>query len=201
MKIFSSGEFNRYKIRSIKESLEKSLSLENFEHYVQFSKSECKTTVFISHKHEDLNDLQGIIGFLEKEYNVDVYIDGNDSQMPKITSKATAKRIRNIIKRCDKFILLATNKAVESNWCNWELGFGDANKFPDNIAIFPMNDKVNKDSDYKGKEYMELYSTIVFYDGTEKYNNGSYIEKGYYIQTKIKNDNYKLKKLEDWLSE
>lgn len=198
MKIFSSGEFNRYKIRSIKESLEKSLSLENFEHYVQFSKSECKTTVFISHKHEDLEDLQGVIGFLKTEYNIDAYTDGNDSKMPKVTSKKTAERIREIIKRCDKFILLATNKAVESNWCNWELGFGDANKFPNNIAIFPINDKF-EDSDYKGNEYMELYPTIVFSDGTDKYNNGSSIEKGYYVQTKTF-DGYKIEKLKNWLN-
>lgn len=199
MNIFTSGDFDSYKSRTLRENLRKSLSLEDFRESVEFSESASKTTIFISHKHDDLEDLQGIIGFLEEEYNVDTYTDGNDSKMPKITSGKTAERIREIIKRCDKFILLATNKAVESNWCNWELGFGDENKFPKHIAIFPMNDKFKSESDYKGKEYMELYPTIIYCDGTEKYRDGSSIEEGYYVRTK-KSSNYEIEKLESWLS-
>ncbi len=45
-----------------------------------------KTTVFLSHKHDDLDDLQGFIGFLKNNYNVDVYIDSIDPNMPKNTS-------------------------------------------------------------------------------------------------------------------
>ena len=200
MNIFSSGYFDAYnKLKPITESLEKSISLESFEHYVQFSKGKDKTTVFISHKHDDLKDLHGFINFLEKEYNIDAYTDGNDSSMPKVTSKETAERIRKIIKKCSKFILLATNKAVESNWCNWELGFGDAYKFPDSIAILPMNDKFKSESDYKGKEYMELYPTIVHYNGTEKYSDYSPIEEGYYVRTK-NSTGYTITKLESWLN-
>lgn len=47
----------------------------------------------------------------------------------------------NIIKKCDNFILLTTDDAIESKWCNWELEYGDANKFRDRIALFPLNDK------------------------------------------------------------
>lgn len=86
------------------------------------------TTVFISHKHDDLDDLKGLIGFLENEYGVKAYIDSRDPSMPKKTSGETATNIKNRIKKCDKFILLATNSAVESKWCNWELGYGDAQK-------------------------------------------------------------------------
>ena len=32
-----------------------------------------RTTVFISHKHDDLKDLSGFIGFLEEKYNVKTY--------------------------------------------------------------------------------------------------------------------------------
>lgn len=46
--------------------------------------------------------------------------------MPQVTSGETAIRIKDRIDKCDKFILLATDKAVESKWCNWELGYGDA---------------------------------------------------------------------------
>lgn len=73
-----------------------------------------KTTVFISHKHDELDDLKGVLGFLESHYNVKVYIDSNDPTMPKITSAQTATNIKDRISKCDKFILLATNGATES---------------------------------------------------------------------------------------
>lgn len=53
--------------------------------------------------------------------------------MPQVTSGETAIRIKDRIDKCDKFILLATDKAVESKWCNWELGYGDAKKYPGEI--------------------------------------------------------------------
>ena len=60
------------------------------------------TTVFISHKHDDLDDLKGLIGFLENEYGVKAYIDSRDPSMPKKTSGETATNIKNRIKKCDK---------------------------------------------------------------------------------------------------
>lgn len=86
-------------------------------------------TVFISHKHADLPKLKGLLGLLTKTYGVSVYIDSSDPNMPSVTSDVTAKRIKHKIRECDKFILLATDGAVDSKWCNWELGFGDARKF------------------------------------------------------------------------
>ena len=55
--------------------------------------------------------------------------------MPNQTSGETALRIKEIIKRCNKFVLLATDNAIESYWCNWELGIGDTYKYIKNIAI------------------------------------------------------------------
>ncbi|MGI6773024.1 MAG: TIR domain-containing protein [Acutalibacteraceae bacterium] len=95
-----------------------------------------RTTVFISHKHDDLDDLKGLLGFLEKQYGVKVYIDSRDPSMPKITSAQTAFNIRERIKGCDKFILLATNGAIESKWCNWELGYGDAQNLRSILRCF-----------------------------------------------------------------
>ena len=75
-----------------------------------------KTTVFISHKHDELQDLKGVLGFLQKQYDVKVYIDSQDPSMPKITTAATAANLKARIKKCDKFILLATNAAIDSKW-------------------------------------------------------------------------------------
>ena len=148
-----------------------------------------RTTVFISHKHDDLGDLKGVLGFLQTQYNVKVYIDSQDSSMPPITSAATAANLKDRIKKCDKFILLATNAAIESKWCNWELGFGDAKKFKEHIALFPMKPEGSYDSSYKGSEYLTIYPYIRYSDGAERYSNGTVISKGYYVVTPEENTN------------
>lgn len=177
-RIFEEGSFNDYKNVSLNEA--KGIVYDS----VKYAGVK-KTTVFISHSHDDLNDLKGIIGFLEKEYGVKAYIDSEDPTMPRKTSPETASNIKERIQQCDKFILLATEKAIASKWCNWELGFGDAEKTQNqNIAIFPLKPKGSYDSNYKGNEYLGIYPYIVRSDGTEQFSNGEYIKKGlYYVRT------------------
>lgn len=174
--IFERGYFHSYRIQDSHFSTvvnRTELLLEN-----QVISS--KTKVFLSHKHSDLDDLKDLIGFLEQKYNVDVYIDSMDKAMPSSTSGATATRIKSVIKKCDKFILLATDDAVESKWCNWELGFGDAQKFRDDIAILPIKDVGKYDFQYKGSEYMSIYPHIIYYDGSEQYDTGESVTPGFY---------------------
>jgi len=160
-----------------------------------------KTTVFISHKHDDLEDLSGLIGFLEKNYNVKAYIDSKDSSMPSVTSGVTASKIKERIRQCDKFILLATDGAVESKWCNWELGYGDSQKFSSkDIAILPLKRKGYSDSSYKGNEYMQIYPYISFYEGNETYTTGGYVNRGYYVVTEDEKGNRTINPLRDWLN-
>ena len=158
-----------------------------------------KTKVFLSHKHSDLEELKDLIGFFESKYNVDVYIDSMDKAMPSTTSGATATRIKKVIQKCDKFILLATNDAVESKWCNWELGFGDAYKYRDDIAILPIKEKGSYDYQYKGKEYMSIYPQIFYYDGTEKYDTGRLVTPGYYYGYVNDSGTAVITPLSDWL--
>ena len=158
-----------------------------------------KTTVFISHKHDDLEDLKGLLGMLQQKYGVKVYIDSQDPTMPKVTSKETAINIKKRIKQCDKFILLATNGAIESKWCNWELGYGDAEKYKENIVLFPMKPKGASDYEYKGSEYMSIYPFISYYNGTEKYTNGNDVPRGYYV-TEVKNNINHITPLSEWLN-
>lgn len=186
-KIFEQGDFQNFAIYSLTESRSTI-----YEH------SQRQTLVFISHKHDDLEDLKGIIGFLEKKYGVKAYIDSRDPSMPEKTSGETAKNIKNRIKKCDKFIFLATNGAIESKWCNWELGYGDAQKYKENIALFPMKPKGTYDYQYKGSEYMQIYPYICYYDGTEKYSNGKLIARGYYVFYSENSKNYIIP-LKDWL--
>ena len=159
-----------------------------------------KTTVFLSHKHDELDDLKDFIGFLKKNYNVDVYIDSIDPYMPKNTSGATAARIKEIIKKCNRFILVATDAAVESKWCNWELGYGDAQKYKDKIAIVPMKKQGNYDHQYKGNEYLYIYPYIVYYNGTERYRDGTSVQQGYYVCTQDSDENKTITPLRTWLN-
>lgn len=138
---------------------------------------------------------------MEKNYDVKVYIDSQDKAMPKVTSGETAKRIKEKIEKCERFILLATEGAIESKWCNWELGYGDAKKFKTNcIALFPMKERGMSDSAYKGNEYMEIYPHIVYRGGNDTYLSGEKIPDGYYVRSKT-TTGYKLVPLKKWLSE
>lgn len=121
--------------------------------------------------------------------------------MPRITSGDTATRIKQRINACDKFMLLATTKAIASKWCNWELGFGDASKFQaDGIAIFPIRLQSERVDGFRGNEYMDIYPSVVYRTGTEKKKDGTYFTKGYYIRKKHPSSgDYTLTPLATWL--
>jgi hypothetical protein len=161
-----------------------------------------KTTVFLSHKHDDLQDekeVRGVIEFLE-DMGIKVYVDSMDNRMPKETSGETAKRIKEIIKFCDKFILLATDKAIESYWCNWELGIGDVHKYINNIAILPIKNEEQYDFQYKGNEYLSIYPRIDYEDGTGRYESDERITKGYYYsKPRDENGTKVITPIETWL--
>lgn len=173
-------------LRSFSKKNNRVLSLsEGLESYKAESK-EGKTTIFLSHKHDDKENLCSAIDFL-KDFGVSVYVDWLDDGMPKITSGETAKKIKDKIKQNDKFILLATEEAINSKWCNWELGLGDAAKYEKNIAILV----VEKDnSNYTGSEYLKIYPYITCEDGSTS------IDKEYYI---CYPDSNTRKPLKDWL--
>lgn len=197
--IFEKGHFRSSR-------LEKSIIKESLNRVKTFSSKsayDSKTTVFLSHKHKDLEEIEeatGVIEFLE-DLGVKVYIDSMDNKMPNQTSGETAARIKDVIKYCKKFILLATPKALESYWCNWELGIGDVHKFKNHIAILPIKEKGEYDFQYKGNEYLQIYPHIDYEDGTSFYrNNGGLIQRGYYVsEPKNKNGVRYITKLENWL--
>lgn len=195
--IFVRGHFDRTIIQEsvISKSLTESRA---------FNATNAKPTqhdVFLSHKHDDLKDLQGVMGLLEKA-GARIYIDSMDNKMPGQTSGETALRIKEIIKYCKKFILLATDKALESFWCNWELGIGDIHRYIDHIAILPIKEKGETNSQYKGNEYLQIYPSIDYYDGTTKYiNTEKIITEGYYVCKPKNKDNIRIiTPLKDWLN-
>jgi hypothetical protein len=130
---------------------------------------EQSVSVFLSHSHLDKDMIEaGIVYF--KGISVSMYVDWEDDSMPNSTSGITAARIKQKIRINDKFILLATNNAVASKWCNWELGIGDIRKLKnDNLAIIPLADN---DGKWAGNEYLQMYPRIEEANNIE--NKGKY---------------------------
>lgn len=149
------------------------------------SKHSFETSVFVSHKHDEKDVIEQAIVLLSR-LGADVYVDWQDSGIPKNTNGYTATRIKEKIRQSDKFILLATEAAVNSKWCNWELGFGDAHKYPNNIAVMPITDK--EDNSFSGTEYLNIYPVI-----TSEYF--------YYTGTYFVEFNNTRTKLESWLNQ
>lgn len=129
-----------------------------------YKSSNARLFVFLSHSHKSLRYTMGLISFLRKNYDVFIYIDSEDKSLPAVTSLITAQAIKKYIARSDRFLFLASNGAVNSKWCNWELGIGDVLKFPqDKLAFIAWHDANLAYGDYKGHEYMEMYPFIVHF--------------------------------------
>ncbi len=154
-----------------------------------------KPIIFLSHKHDEHSIMQDVIAFLKKE-GMDVYVDWLDESMPAYTNNETALRLKEKIRTADKFILVATSNAINSKWCNWELGLGDAAKYIEHIALFPINKNYQS---FNGAEYLNIYPRIEYQDGTTKYTGGAYIPKGYYVIYPDKNGQSTIYPLKAWL--
>ena len=117
-----------------------------------------ETTIFLSHSHEDLKDgsVDKTIVFL-RNLGIRIYIDSHDSSMPPLTNADTANKIKRAVTDNRKFIFLATNNSIKSRWCNWELGFGDAKKYINHIALFPLSEDSGS---WQGNEYLRIYPRI-----------------------------------------
>jgi hypothetical protein len=135
-----------------------------------------EVTIFLSHKHDESSELKNAIAFLNS-FGVSVYVDWMDEGMPKTTSGATAIKIKTKIKEKHKFLFLATEGAISSKWCNWELGFGDAHKYVNSIALLPIKENMQN---YTGSEYLQIYPYIYENDSFKgtfyvKYPDGNII--------------------------
>ncbi len=161
-----------------------------------FSKQDSQTSVFLSHSHRDKDKVEQAKIFFEN-IGLKIYVDWMDDTMPISTNGVTAIKIKEKIKANKKFILLATNRAILSKWCNWEVGIGDTYKLEnDDIAILGLADNNNH---WSGNEYLQIYPSIEFEPGYNKNNLGLYVEKGYYVMYPSINGSRRYIKLEDWL--
>tara|TARA_R110000765_G_scaffold426726_1_gene543781 strand:+ start:4276 stop:4818 length:543 start_codon:yes stop_codon:yes gene_type:complete len=180
MSIISKSRLSEYRNSTRYYSKTINESLKEFRAESRYS----KVTIFLSHKHDETEELDSAISFL-KRFGVEVYVDWLDDGMPRTTSGITANRIKQKIKENRKFIFLATEGAIGSKWCNWELGHGDAQKYLEHIAVLPVK---NTYSDYSGAEYLQIYPYIYESDSTPnsffiKYPNGDLKDLGAWLKS------------------
>jgi hypothetical protein len=84
------------------------------------SKASAAVSIFLSHSHKDRKAADGLINHMAS-LGVNVYVDWNDSDMPRITDQETANKIRNKIAELDLVIVLATENGLSSKWVPWEM--------------------------------------------------------------------------------
>ena len=137
-------------------SILKSYALSEARDNLKLEKANVEVVVFLAHSHED-EELIENARLLIASQGAKIYVDYKDPSMPPITSPETAKLLKERIKACKKFIMLASNNALESKWVPWELGFADSARLINNVAIFPV---VDRDSVWKGNEYVGIYQRI-----------------------------------------
>lgn len=157
------GQFSQY----ISDFASRNVLNESLNRSRTFSESSIRsgsgTTIFVSHKHSDLDntELRGVLQYLIQKYGIIPYIDCMDPNMPAQTCAETANRIKSVIGTCERFILLATEDALKSMWCNWEVGIADKTKYSlDSMAILPLLERNQNENDYIGNEYLRLYPYI-----------------------------------------
>lgn len=162
-----------------------------------FNAISADSTIFLSHKHQEKKILLQVKAFFEK-LGMKVYVDWMKGNMQHPTDAATAKELKKQISKQDKFILIATDAAINAPWCNWELGLADQIKDgADKLAILPIEDTSGT---WRHNEYLRIYPSIEYLDGKTRMIGGAYIPEGYYVLYPDKdNTGRTFVPLNDWL--
>lgn len=113
-------------------------------------------TIFLSHSHKDRQKAEGLVYYLAT-LGIKVYVDWNDSDMPRITNKETAEKIKGEIKTKALFMILATRNALESRWVPWEIGIADQCRGEQRMLLIPVADTSGR---FDGSEYLQLYKRV-----------------------------------------
>lgn len=128
--------------------------------WVKKASREARLTIFLSHSHLDATLVKGLINYLASE-GVSIYVDWNDTAMPRITGRDTANRIKVKIRDNALFVILATANALSSRWVPWETGVADQVKTTEAMLVIPVADPSGR---FQGNEYLQLYKRMVVAD-------------------------------------
>lgn len=115
-----------------------------------------EVTVFLSHSSKDRALAQGLVYYLAS-LGISVYVDWNDSDLPRVTNRETAEKLKGKIKDNRLFMILATKNALESKWVPWEVGIADQCKGEASMLLVPV---ANASGRFEGSEYLQLYRHV-----------------------------------------
>jgi hypothetical protein len=119
-----------------------------------------QTTIFLSHSSKDRELAQGLVYYLAL-FGTRVYVDWNDSNLPRVTNRETAEKLKGKIKENSLFMILATENALDSKWVPWEVGIADQCKGEGAMLLLPVADVYGQ---FNGSEYLQLYQRIEIAD-------------------------------------
>lgn len=114
-----------------------------------------KYAVFLSHCHEDAEEIAGVKCILEK-LGVSVYVDRiEDPQLqPSSVTPATADKLRMRMRSCASMLFATSKSSPNSKWMPWELGYFDGLR-QGQIAVLPLVESPSEG--FSGQEYIGLY--------------------------------------------
>src|ERR1700730_13294822 len=119
-------------------------------------------TVFLSHASAARDLVPGATLILEN-HGGSVYVDDRDPSVAGSNIVNIADHLRRVIKKTQKFVMLATPRSKDSKWIPWELGLGDGVHGPSEVALFPSAETA-LDFEWAEQEYLGLYRRILFGD-------------------------------------
>jgi len=122
-------------------------------------KDPLEVSLFISHSHHDKPLVNDVAEYLAS-FGVKVYLDWLDKDMPATTGRETAERLRAKIKSNEKFLLAASEHALDSVWVPWELGYADGIKSERTNMIATLPITAVDTEKWAGNEYVGLYPRI-----------------------------------------
>jgi hypothetical protein len=128
--------------------------------FLNLSMASTGLSIFLSHSHKDRKRAKGIVRHFAS-LGVVVYVDWNDSDMPRETNRETAEKIKAKIDENHLFMVLATRNALDSKWVPWEIGVADKTKGEAAVLIIPVTDSAGS---FAGSEYLQLYRRVMIAD-------------------------------------
>lgn len=125
---------------------------------IRESRVGAQLTIFLSHSHLDRDLVEGLICLLGS-LGITIYVDWNDKNMPRITNRETAEKIKQKIRENALFAIFATPNALALKWAPWETGIGGQVKGQDAILLIPVADPSGR---FPGSEYLQIYNRLEF---------------------------------------
>ncbi|MAQ95633.1 MAG: hypothetical protein CMM84_19165 [Rhodothermaceae bacterium] len=140
----------------LSDSALKSISIQKSDQQrLRSTRSTSYTSVFLSHSHHDRELVEGLVAKLARQ-GISVYVDWKDASLPSSPTRTTVETIKEQIATNDVFMLLASDRALESKWVPWELGVADKSKGYERIVVVP----VTRNGSFRGSEYINVYRQI-----------------------------------------